>query len=206
MRAQRGASDGNGNPTETPTCPRSLSYVATVRDHLKGRETAAASQHGKSWTRSRYRGRSTIAMPVRLGTCRAVRSALDCAAEMRNRDIMSALFSVTIIAFPQWTRVSGKGRLPALVTPGRNYKILRPPPLQNYWTTTVPRSMFIPHTKPISPLDWGVNSMTTGSLSGNVRRMSNEGNTTSLPHVLSVVRTNVIRAGVPVRSATLLGS
>ena len=33
-----------------------------------------------------------------------------------------------------------------------------------------------------------------------------DGNTTSVPHVLSVVRTNVMRAGTPARSVTFAGS
>ena len=36
--------------------------------------------------------------------------------------------------------------------------------------------------------------------------MFKDGNTTSVPHVLSVVRTNVMRAGVPARSVTFAGS
>ena len=36
--------------------------------------------------------------------------------------------------------------------------------------------------------------------------MFNDGNTTSVPHVLSVVRTNVMRAGVPARNVTFAGS
>jgi len=62
--------------------------------------------------------------------------------------------------------------------------------------------MFMPQTNPISPELLGVNSMTTGWLSGNGRRMFNEGNTTSVPQVLSVVRTNVIRAGSPALSVS----
>ena len=36
--------------------------------------------------------------------------------------------------------------------------------------------------------------------------MFNDGNTTSVPHVLSVVRTNLMRAGVPARNVTFAGS
>ena len=48
--------------------------------------------------------------------------------------------------------------------------------------------------------------MTTGSFSGSARLMFNDGKTTSVPQVLSVVRTNVTRAGTPARSVTLEGS
>jgi hypothetical protein len=65
----------------------------------------------------------------------------------------------------------------------------------SYRTTTVPCSIFIRQAKAMSP-DWaGVNSITTGSFSGSARLMFNDGNTTSVPHVLSVVRTNVMCAG-----------
>ena len=36
--------------------------------------------------------------------------------------------------------------------------------------------------------------------------MFKDGNTTSVPHVLSVVRTNVMRAGAPARNVTFAGS
>ena len=54
--------------------------------------------------------------------------------------------------------------------------------------------MFIPQAKAMSPALAGVNSIATGSFSGNALLMFKEGNTTSVPHVLSVVRTNVMRA------------
>jgi hypothetical protein len=43
-------------------------------------------------------------------------------------------------------------------------------------------------------------------LSGRGRVMFSDGNTTSVPHVSSVVRTNVMRAGVPARSVSVVGS
>ena len=46
----------------------------------------------------------------------------------------------------------------------------------------------------------------TGSFNGRVRLMFKEGNTTSIPHVLFVVRTIVIRAGTPARRLILSGS
>jgi hypothetical protein len=51
-----------------------------------------------------------------------------------------------------------------------------------------------------------VNSICTGSLGGSARLIFRDGNTTSVAHVLSVVRMNVRRAGVPARSETLAGS
>jgi hypothetical protein len=55
-------------------------------------------------------------------------------------------------------------------------------------TTTVPRSMFIPHANAISPALSGVNSTVTGTLSGNSRRMFSDANTTAVAHVLSLGR------------------
>ena len=66
--------------------------------------------------------------------------------------------------------------------------------------------MFIPQAKAMSPHLAGVNSITTGSFSGSARLMFNDGNTTSVPQVLPVVRTNVMRAGVPARKVTFAGS
>ena len=66
--------------------------------------------------------------------------------------------------------------------------------------------MFIPQAKAKSPVSAGVNSISTGSFNGSARVMFKAGNTTSVPHVLSVVRTNVIRAGVPARSVNFAGS
>jgi hypothetical protein len=73
-------------------------------------------------------------------------------------------------------------------------------------TTTEPCSMFRPHAKAISPVLAGVNSMTTGTFKGSARLKFNDGNTTSVPHVLSVVLTRVICGGVSARSLTLAGS
>ena len=56
----------------------------------------------------------------------------------------------------------------------------------------------------MSPAFVGVNSMVTGSFSGSARSIFNDGNSTSVPQVCSVVRTKVIRAGVPARSGDLL--
>jgi hypothetical protein len=70
----------------------------------------------------------------------------------------------------------------------------------------LPCSMFIQQAKAMSPDLAGVNSITTGSFSGSARLMFREGNTTSVPHVLSVVRTNLMRAGIPARSVTFTGS
>jgi len=75
-----------------------------------------------------------------------------------------------------------------------------------YWTITVPWSMFIPQANAMSPDFAGVNSTNTGSFSGNAFLIFNEGNTTSVPHVWSVVRTNVRRASTPARSGTFAGS
>src|SRR6187200_1413559 len=46
-----------------------------------------------------------------------------------------------------------------------------PTVLTLYWTTMVPCSMFIPHANAMSPGFAGVNSITTGSLSGSARLM-----------------------------------
>jgi hypothetical protein len=54
--------------------------------------------------------------------------------------------------------------------------------LDDHSTATEARSMFIPQTRPISPFV-GVNSMTTGWLSGSVRLTFSDGNTTSVPQV-----------------------
>ena len=62
--------------------------------------------------------------------------------------------------------------------------------------------MFIPQANATSPDFACVNSITTGSFSGKARLMLSEGKTTSVPQVLSVVRTNVRRAGVPARKVT----
>jgi hypothetical protein len=40
----------------------------------------------------------------------------------------------------------------------------------------------------------------------SARLMFRDGNITSVPHVLSVVRTNVMRAGMPARNVTFAGS
>src|SRR5215204_7825472 len=64
-------------------------------------------------------------------------------------------------------------------------------------TTTVPWSIFIPHANARSLPLVGVNSITTALFSGNARVILNDGKTTSVPHVLSVVRRNVRRAGTP---------
>ncbi len=53
--------------------------------------------------------------------------------------------------------------------------------------------MFIPQANAMSPDLAGVNSITTDSFNGSARLMFTDGNTTSVPHVLSVVRTNVMR-------------
>ena len=66
--------------------------------------------------------------------------------------------------------------------------------------------MFIPQANAMSPDLAGVNSITTGSFNGSARLMVKDGKTTSVPHVLSVVRKNVIRAGVPARNVTFAGS
>ena len=52
---------------------------------------------------------------------------------------------------------------------------------------TEPQSIFMPQTMVISPELLGVNSITTGSLSGDEGRTLSDGNTTSVPQVLSVV-------------------
>ena len=61
-------------------------------------------------------------------------------------------------------------------------------------------------TEAIAPVVAGVNSMSTGWFNGSVRLMFNDGNTTSVPQVLSVVRRNVMRAGVAARSVNVAGS
>jgi len=66
--------------------------------------------------------------------------------------------------------------------------------------------MFIPQAKAKSPGSAGVNSISTGSFNGSARVMFKAGNTTAVPHVLSVVRTKVMRAGVPARSVNFAGS
>lgn len=66
--------------------------------------------------------------------------------------------------------------------------------------------MFMPQTNATSPVFCGVNSMSTGWFSGSGRLMFSDGNTTSVPQVLSLVRTKVIRAGTPSRSLSRAGS
>jgi hypothetical protein len=75
-----------------------------------------------------------------------------------------------------------------------------------HWTTITPFSMFMPHANATSPVLAGVKSIATGSLSGSARLMFRDENTTSVAHVLSVVRTKVRRAGKPARRLTLSGS
>src|SRR4029450_4591769 len=70
----------------------------------------------------------------------------------------------------------------------------------------MPWSMFIPHAKAISLVFGGVNSIVTASLRGNELLMFKDGKTTSVPQVLSVVLTNVRRAGAPARRVILAGS
>ena len=60
----------------------------------------------------------------------------------------------------------------------------------------------MPHTNSILPLVGAVNSISTGWLRGSSRRMLRLGNSTAVPHVLSVVRTKVRRVGVPARTVT----
>src|SRR5688572_28469110 len=78
--------------------------------------------------------------------------------------------------------------------------------IRDYWTITLARSIFITQVNAMSPACPGANSITTGSWSGSDFLIVNEGNTTSVPQVLSVVRTNVSRAGTPARSVTFAGS
>ena len=75
---------------------------------------------------------------------------------------------------------------------------------QPYCTTTVPCSKFRPHAKAMSRGFAGVNSIATGWFSGSARLMFKHGNTTSVPHVLLVVLTNVMRAGAPARKVRLI--
>jgi len=77
---------------------------------------------------------------------------------------------------------------------------------ERYCTTIVPCSMFMPHENAISPDFCGVNSITIGSFSGSAGVMFKDGKTTAVPHVLSVVRTNVTRARVPARNVSCAGS
>jgi hypothetical protein len=61
------------------------------------------------------------------------------------------------------------------------------------WAGQLPRignegqKLFIPHAKAISPVLSGVNSISTGSFSGNARLIFMDGETISLAHVSSVV-------------------
>ena len=57
--------------------------------------------------------------------------------------------------------------------------------------------MSMPQAKATSPLSGGVNSISTAWFKGSARLMFNDGNTTSVAHVLSVVRTKVRRARDP---------
>jgi len=63
-----------------------------------------------------------------------------------------------------------------------------------------------PQANAMSPDFVGVNAIATGSFSGSARLMFSDGNTTSVAQVLSVERTNVMRAGVPVRNVSFAGS
>ena len=74
------------------------------------------------------------------------------------------------------------------------------------WTMSTPFNMFIPQVNAISPVFDGVNSICTGSFRGNARLIFKEGNNTSVPQVLSVLRRNVRRAGLPARRPTFAGS
>jgi hypothetical protein len=65
--------------------------------------------------------------------------------------------------------------------------------------------MFAPQANAISPAFSGVTSI-AGSFPGNARLIPSDGKTTSVPHVLSVVRVKTSRAGVPACSVTFAGS
>src|SRR3989442_12731687 len=65
--------------------------------------------------------------------------------------------------------------------------------------------MFMPHANAISPAWSGVNSIVAGWLSGSSRLTFNDANTTAVAHVLSLVLTNVMRAGTPARNTRRSG-
>jgi hypothetical protein len=73
-------------------------------------------------------------------------------------------------------------------------------------TTMVPRNMFMPQAKAISPGFCGVNSTATGRLSGSSFLIFSDGKVTDVAQLFSLVRVKVNLAGTPVRNTSRDGS